>query len=137
MKTQNILFSILLLVSTSCNPTKGNGINWLNGKWTGTGCEPDLNSQWPIDLSYDQEENKVTVRYPSFNCIGEWELISFDDCKATFKERPNVAPGTCNVGRIVIVTVVSEKFINITYLAEDFQYDKHGFVEGFAVLRKL
>ncbi len=102
---------ILAFVSVASAQTK-NG-SWLTGTWTGTGYQIDANETWTMKLT--SKGKRYTVEYPSLNCSGRWQLISFGSSIATFREKITTGMDKCTDRGTVTIQRLNGRQIEFRY----------------------
>ncbi len=74
---------------------------WLEGSWSGTAYQNDIEENWTIKLT--ARKRRYRVDYPSLNCGGEWRLVRMDAKTARFREKITYGRDRCVVnGRVTI-----------------------------------
>ncbi len=108
-------------------------LQWLNGNWVGIGFQPSAMNQksWEINLTYNAKQG-FSINYPSFPCNGYWELMKFDQNKATFVEHLTDGLNVCQDKNVVVVTRIDDNFITVSYFFPQFTQD----VVAFSTLKR-
>jgi hypothetical protein len=89
-------------------------LNWINGKFKGTGYQTDTQSTWTIDLDCNSSNNQYEIKYPSLGCNGYWEFLSSTENSVTFIEKLTSGKLSCLDKTIITLTKVDDDYITYT-----------------------
>lgn len=120
------ILSMILLASCSVNRelttnTLSKQVRWLDGKWIGTGYQVDAysNDTWPIELDVSLSKKSCTVKYPSLDCGGEWQLVQANAHRATFKEVITDGKNKCYDGGRLEISLIDKNHISYSFFYPD------------------
>ncbi len=89
--------------------------NWLQGLWTGIGYQNNDNTNWTVELNYDNNKQMAQIFYPSFGCNGIWIIKSIDEKKAILFEKILKGADKCTDGSFITVYKIDNTHINIIW----------------------
>lgn len=107
-------------------------LHWLEGHWQGIGYQVPTDSTWPIDLTYNPNNQIISVKYPSLNCNGKWKFIKVTGKRAEFVEIIEEGKENCDNQVKVVVNYIDENFISVAYFLPKYSDD----VVAHSVLRR-
>lgn len=121
MKTRLFTLVLSILLCSGCTAYRSTSPSWLDGKWEGIGYQLDLQEDptWSILLSIDTKQKAYSIRYPSLQCTGQWQLIKGTKERVVFQEIIDENTAACTEKGIVIITKVDANHISYSYYVEN------------------
>ncbi|MEZ5053701.1 MAG: hypothetical protein R2807_02860 [Chitinophagales bacterium] len=92
------------------------------GKWAGIGDQIDGQS-WDIVLHF-QDENNISIQYPSLGCSGSWMFQKTENNVNIFIENITMGIGKCDQGAEVHLQKLNRKEIKVVYYLRSYDADK-------------
>jgi len=113
MKTTKnfLLLLVIVLVSFNLSAQKKKS-EWINGIWRGTGFQLNNSSSWSIRFTASTHTKTYAIDYGTLGCSGKWELVSFEENRATFIEKITDGRDKCLDGSTIIIALVNENYVS-------------------------
>lgn len=84
-----------------CMTTFAFSQRWMTGRWEGTGYQIDSGETWTMKLR--AQKKKFTIEYPSLECRGVWNLLTFNNSNARLRENIKTNRENCEpTGNVLI-----------------------------------
>lgn len=108
-----IVFAGIGRLSAQESPSQDNPVSFLDGIWTGSAYQYNMNDSWDMTLTCNTEEDKFIIEYPSLSCGGH--LILMDGTKKDkVVLRGKITYGSCLDNLIIELTVIDND--NLDYI---------------------